>query len=156
MKENIMSSDEIIEGLGMMVYAPILNAYSWAYDNIEKVHKHNNSILTWKYTGPLYHVILSWQLDLGWSVFEQIYQAKKSKTIEEFMKAFEIESMKKLESYCQTSYKNLIYTLKKKNRFEVIKKDLTFDVIFNDALVRHGKSFLESKIKDKKPGVESE
>ena len=60
MKENIMSSDEIIEGLGMMVYAPILNAYSWAYDNIEKVHKREDDReKAMLFSSPLSSVFLS-------------------------------------------------------------------------------------------------
>lgn len=131
------------------VCAPVLNAYSLTYDHIEEIYMDKTS-LSQKYKAPLYQVIQLWDLNLNESVFEQIYLAKQCHTVEQFMKTFKIRSMDQLAACCRLSFRKSIHSIKTKEVFNEVKKDLIFGFVFGNALIRYFRAIFKSEIEEEK------
>lgn len=143
------NEDAFYDAMADLACAPVFSVYSLAYDHIEEIFR-DKSILSQRYTFPLYQMIKSWNLDLNGSIFKQIYLAKQCQTVEQFMKTFEIKSVDQLAIYCKLSFAKSIRSIKKKEVFNEVKKDLIFGFVFSDALDRHFKAELMAKFEEQK------
>ena len=143
------NEDAFYDAMADLACAPVFSVYSLAYDHIEEIFR-DKSILSQRYTFPLYQMIKSWNLDLNGSIFKQIYLAKQCQTVEQFMKTFEIKSVDQLAIYCKLSFAKSIRSIKKKEVFNEVKKDLIFGFVFGNALIRYFRAIFKSKMEDEK------
>ena len=147
-KKNL-DEDAFYDAMADLACAPVFKVYSLAYDHIEEIFR-DKSILSQRYTFPLYQVIKAWNLDLNGDIFNQIYLAKQCQTVEQFMKTFEIKSVDQLAIYCKPSFEKSIHSLKMKEVFIWVKADLIFGFVFGDALGRHFRAEFMAKIEEEK------